>query len=99
MIQLQDKLYHKDCFKCAHCKQLLTGNWCKYEGNPYCNEDYQKLFLPKCAKCNNILTTAYVKCIGKCWHPECLTCFKCNKPVGQCFDIIDDNPYCTNCSH
>lgn len=45
--------YHKEHFTCAHCHQELgTKNFYERDDLPYCERDYQALFSPKCAACN-----------------------------------------------
>lgn len=45
--------YHKEHFTCAHCGQELgTRNFYERDNLPYCEKDYQSLFSPKCAACN-----------------------------------------------
>jgi hypothetical protein len=39
------ELYHRDCFKCSHCKSLIEEqNFVMHDGEPYLDGCYQKLF-------------------------------------------------------
>lgn len=50
------KLWHLSHFVCAHCKQELgTAIFYERDGQPYCVQDYQNLFLPKCADCGGVI--------------------------------------------
>jgi len=47
-----DKIWHVEHFVCAYCKrQLGTDIFYENDGLPYCELDYQEVFLPKCAEC------------------------------------------------
>ena len=44
--------WHEKCFKCTECKkQLSPNNFMEMNGLPYCEDDYHKLFSPKCHGC------------------------------------------------
>lgn len=53
MIAAMGKNYHDGCFKCIEChKPLSPNNYFERNGKgPYCEEDYHKLFSPKCTAC------------------------------------------------
>ena len=47
------QLWHPEHFVCAHCKEEIgTLNFFERNGLPYCEKDYQLIFSPKCAYCN-----------------------------------------------
>lgn len=51
-----DKIWHIEHFVCAHCKrQLGTDIFYENDGLPYCELDFQELFLPKCAECHGAI--------------------------------------------
>ena len=55
-----DKLWHVPHFLCAYCKRELgTSLFYEREGYPYCEADYQQLFLPKCAGCGGVITEVF----------------------------------------
>ncbi|KAF5734174.1 pollen-specific protein SF3-like [Tripterygium wilfordii] len=40
-----NKVYHKACFRCHHCKGTLKlSNYCSFEGVLYCKPHYDQLF-------------------------------------------------------
>ena len=50
------KLWHVQHFTCAHCKRDLgTSVFYERDGLAYCVDDYQNLFLPKCADCGGAI--------------------------------------------
>jgi paxillin len=47
------KDWHPHCFACHKCnKPLGPNNYLEKGGKPYCEDDYHRLFSPKCAACN-----------------------------------------------
>lgn len=47
------KVWHIEHFTCANCNLPLgTKNFYERDGEAYCEEDYHKIFAPKCAYCN-----------------------------------------------
>jgi len=47
------KTWHPEHFTCAHCRQELgSKSFYEREGQPYCEDDYHKLYSPRCAYCN-----------------------------------------------
>jgi len=57
-----DKIWHIEHFVCAHCKrQLGTDIFYENDGLPYCELDFQELFLPKCAECHGAIMEVRVQ--------------------------------------
>lgn len=45
--------WHPECFQCDKCHiPLSPDNFYEKNGRPYCENDYHKLFSPKCCACN-----------------------------------------------
>jgi len=72
-----EKIWHIEHFVCAYCKrQLGTDIFYESDGFPYCELDYQELFLPKCADCHaaifdvSVSTIVYgaINCAMFNWH-------------------------------
>lgn len=65
MINAMCKPWHPNHFTCTECSKVLTPeNFFEKNGLPYCEDDFHKLFSPKCAGCqrpikdvNTYLTT------------------------------------------
>jgi len=44
----EDKIFHKNCFKCAHCKNTIRlGNYASLDGKYYCKPHFKQLFALK----------------------------------------------------
>jgi len=47
-VSLENKIFHENCFKCAHCKKKLTpGTYTSIENSFYCKPHYHQLFAAK----------------------------------------------------
>eukprot|EP01013_Petalomonas_cantuscygni_P037693 TRINITY_DN68563_c0_g1_i1.p1 TRINITY_DN68563_c0_g1~~TRINITY_DN68563_c0_g1_i1.p1 ORF type:complete len:315 (-),score=39.09 TRINITY_DN68563_c0_g1_i1:1329-2273(-) len=76
-------VYHPECLKCAVCKELITAE-IVYDGVPF----HPKCIAPAdapCSGCGKVIETAdgkTVLAVGRRWHPGCLCCSHCSKPIG-----------------
>ncbi|XP_017460539.1 PREDICTED: paxillin-like, partial [Rhagoletis zephyria] len=94
--------YHPKCFKCTECtKPLNPYNFYEKNGLPYCEDDYHKLFSPKCAGCKEpIKDNNYIRAMGKDWHPNCFKCTQCKIPLDpENFYEKNGLPYCEKDYH
>jgi hypothetical protein len=91
------KIWHVQHFVCAYCKnQLGTNVFYEREGLPYCEADYQALFLPKCAHCHCTIVEKCVIAFGQSWHPEHFRCAACDAAFGDDkFYEKDGRAYCS----
>jgi len=47
-VSVDNKIFHENCFKCAHCKKKLTpGTYTAIESSFYCKPHYTQLFTAK----------------------------------------------------
>jgi hypothetical protein len=47
-ITADDKPYHKTCFRCLHCKRVLSlGNYASLKGDLYCKPHFLQIFKTK----------------------------------------------------
>jgi hypothetical protein len=45
MLKADDHIFHKSCFRCVHCKNVLKlGNYASLKGNYYCKPHFKQLF-------------------------------------------------------
>jgi len=90
------KTWHPEHFTCAHCRQELgSKSFYEREGQPYCEDDYHKLYSPRCAYCNGPILDKCVTALELNWHPEHFFCAHCGKQFGQDgFHEKDSKPYC-----
>ena len=90
-----DKFWHAQCFTCSTCGKQLAGAGAErtkffaetdHNGEQalFCEEDYNKLFRPRCKGCGKpILDSRALNALGGIWHRECLVCDHCNKPLAS----------------
>jgi len=44
-VRADDHVFHKSCFRCVHCKNVLRlGNYASLKGNYYCKPHFKQLF-------------------------------------------------------
>ena len=57
-MKAKDIMYHEEgCFVCVDCSlDLREVSVYSKEGALYCENDYKKKFVPKCAKCMEYIT-------------------------------------------
>ncbi|XP_054165589.1 zinc finger protein 808-like isoform X3 [Oppia nitens] len=94
--------WHPQCFQCTQCaKPLSPNNYYEKNGSPYCEDDFHKLFSPKCAGCQlPIKDGNFINAMGKPWHPQCFQCTQCAKPLSpNNFFEKNGKPYCENDFH
>lgn len=52
MVKAQGKPWHPEHFCCTECnKQLDPNKFWEKDGKPYCEDDFHRLFSPKCGGC------------------------------------------------
>lgn len=93
--------WHPEHFVCTTCKKPFAGSrFYERDGKPYCKDDYQQRFSPRCAGCEQPITGRYTTALGKTWHPEHFVCTTCKKPfAGSRFYERDGKPYCEHDYH
>jgi len=71
------KTWHPPCFKCTECrKQLAPDRFFEKNGKPYCEDDFHKLFSPKCAGCHKPIKDVY----DLLYQRQSINHFLTNKP-------------------
>jgi hypothetical protein len=75
------KKYHDGHLVCHHCeKPFDVGDTiCQKDNEPYCKQDYLKLFCDNCADCGEPIVGAHQKAFDKKWHKGHVRCFECKK--------------------
>ncbi|CAF0813109.1 unnamed protein product [Adineta steineri] len=93
-----EKTWHPECFTCTACKKSIgTGSFHVEEGEPYCIEDYRRMFQAKCTSCDFPIEPGdkYLEAMGGTYHVECFNCSMCQVNLnGQPFVVKNDRPYC-----
>jgi len=96
VVHAMGKAWHEEHFACVNCRVSLgTGDYFDPNGQPHCESCYQKLHVPTCAQCNQLITDRAVKAFGKAWHPHHFVCCKCQTPLeNKQFFEESGQPYC-----
>ena len=65
-ITAMGKPWHPECFTCTICvKPLTPESYKEHAGKPYCEDDYHKLFSPKCGGCALPITDVSITSSGQ----------------------------------
>ncbi|CAF1236050.1 unnamed protein product [Adineta steineri] len=93
-----EQTWHPECFLCTACKKSIgTGSFHVEEGQPYCTEDYRRMFQAKCTSCEFPIEPGdkYLEALGGTYHVECFNCSSCQTSLdGQPFVVKNNKPYC-----
>ncbi|XP_051930803.1 leupaxin isoform X1 [Hippocampus zosterae] len=89
--------WHPQHFACAVCKtELSTTGYFERDGRPYCKEDYEQLFAPRCAYCKGPIVQNILTALDQTWHPDHFFCAHCGNFFGDDgFLEKDGKPYCS----
>ncbi|OTF77014.1 paxillin-like protein [Euroglyphus maynei] len=88
--------WHPEHFVCVKCQQQLgDGTFFERDGVAYCEQDYHRLFSPKCHDCNKPIYDRCITALDKTWHPEHFCCAHCGKNFGdEGYHEKAGNAYC-----
>jgi hypothetical protein len=92
------KWHPEKCFVCCTCKGELEGSFfVSSKGLPECAPCVEGA-RDKCGKCENPVSGAYIKALGKTWEPDCFRCFgPGNELINGPFYVVSGNPVCIEC--
>ncbi|OAJ42864.1 hypothetical protein BDEG_26264 [Batrachochytrium dendrobatidis JEL423] len=93
-IRKDDKPYCKVCPIDSTKKksQALQKNT---KGKLFCMADYEKNMAQICYACRKPIVGRSTSAIGKIYHPEHFSCWKCEKPFdGAPYFELNSQPYC-----
>ncbi|GMT01885.1 hypothetical protein PENTCL1PPCAC_24059, partial [Pristionchus entomophagus] len=80
-----DMQYHAACLKCAQCHCYLNETVTAYvrNGQTYCREDYERLFMAKCSRCARHLSNAdlVMRAAHHVFHVDCFKCAACERQL------------------
>lgn len=96
-IKALDRVWHPNHFFCSHCgcKFDCDQPFYEYDGKPYCEEDYSRLFGKICRYCNEIITNEYIEAMDMFWHVQCFNCEVCKESLnGKTYFCLDGVLYC-----
>lgn len=96
-IKALNKVWHQNHFFCSHCGCEFDENlpFVEYDGKPYCEEDYNKLFGTICRFCNEIISDEYVEAMDMFWHSHCFNCQVCKESLlNKVYYCVEGMLYC-----
>ncbi|XP_054988150.1 four and a half LIM domains protein 1-like [Sorex araneus] len=92
-------VWHKDCFTCSNCHQVIgIGSFFPRGNEYYCVSCHEAKFAKHCTKCGKAITNGGVTYQDQPWHSECFVCAHCFKELaGERFTTVEDRYYCVDC--
>lgn len=98
-VNAESKTWHHDCFRCAQCFcPLLNKTHFLVDGRNYCEYDFKTLYAPSCARCGEFVVGRVIVAANQKWHPDCLRCDRCEKPLdNEGVWHNDGQTFCYNC--
>ena len=109
-VRALNRAYHPGCFACSFCNKPLSAStrFRQNHGRPFCDACYASQIAPRCARCQQPVTDLVVTAMDRHWHRECLTCFRCKRPLCDSttgaqssqfylYDRHPDRPFCERC--
>uniref|UniRef100_F1KTY4 PDZ and LIM domain protein Zasp n=2 Tax=Ascaris TaxID=6251 RepID=F1KTY4_ASCSU len=86
---------HFVCANKACNRRLLDIGFVEDKGQKYCEQCFENLIAPHCAKCSRPITADCLNALQKQWHPQCFVCAHCHKPFGNSAFFLEQGlPYC-----
>ncbi|XP_075034803.1 transforming growth factor beta-1-induced transcript 1 protein-like isoform X4 [Mixophyes fleayi] len=106
------RTWHPEHFCCKICRKQIgeegsSSGQCapalgfhEKEGEPYCSDDYFRLFGAVCAGCSDPVKESYISALNGLWHPQCFVCHVCHTPfLNGSFFENDGLPLCETHYH
>lgn len=93
--------WHPEHFCCKVCrKHIGEEGFHEKEGEPYCSDDYFRLFGAVCSGCSEPVKESYISALNGLWHPQCFVCHVCHTPfLNGSFFENDGLPLCETHYH
>lgn len=96
------RTYHPQHFTCAHCDCTLGERpFFERDGKVYCEPDYEQLFAPRCAFCQQAIISGQqcVTALDQHYHAEHFFCADCGVTFDQerGYHAHEQRPYCSDC--
>eukprot|EP00127_Corallochytrium_limacisporum_P006057 Clim_evm6s218 gene=Clim_evmTU6s218 len=97
-VELNQRTWHKDCFKCNECTQdLQGGSPFEHDGKLYCESDFMGKYGKRCKACSKFITGDVMNAMNRFfYHPECFKCARCQKTIktGETFALKGNDLLC-----
>ncbi len=86
MIMYKEEQFHKECFVCHNCSNLLEcGLFKVHEDRRFCYPCFALLFSPRCTKCKEPIKEEEGGAMhdGLPYHKQCLLCAECGSDLAD----------------
>jgi len=96
-MEVDNQLWHKDCFVCVLCRTPLKKFFEK-DSLFYCATCVNGKTPKMCCKCSKPIEVGKAKkALGKSWHESCYVCHNCGGQLEKNHKDKNGFPYCSNC--
>ncbi|XP_037872316.1 LIM domain kinase 1 isoform X2 [Bombyx mori] len=92
--------WHKDCFRCSVCDDLLSTWYFEKAGLLFCQKDYWAKYGESCQQCTQVITGPVMAAGEHRFHPECFACHSCAAHIedGESYALLERSIlYCGKC--
>jgi len=98
-VNVKEKKYHPECFKCNTCNSELAGKpFIEKDGAFFCQECFSENFGKTCAHCEQKITGPFIEALGQTWCPDHFVCSGCGGGFkDDQFRKHQDRPWCEDC--
>ncbi|XP_068100248.1 transforming growth factor beta-1-induced transcript 1 protein [Hyperolius riggenbachi] len=95
------RTWHPEHFLCKVCRKPIgEEGFHEKDGDPYCSDDYFRLFGAVCAGCSQPVKESYISALNGLWHPQCFVCNVCHTPfISGSFFENEGVPLCETHYH
>ena len=93
VLRVGEESLHRECLRCAACRQLLDVSCFSKFGQYYCRQDYYRMFGPRCGACHVVFyEREKVRSIeGARFHLDCFSCSRCGLALEKGMKVALDH--------
>ncbi|ORY98147.1 hypothetical protein BCR43DRAFT_262360 [Syncephalastrum racemosum] len=91
--------FHFDCLRCTACHDHFPNLAFVRDGQGIFHPECRPKREPQCVRCHKAIAGKILTFDNRLFHPECFTCFKCDKvlPSSQPFYDVHGQAHCDAC--
>lgn len=100
-VNAMGKTFHAEHFVCVECGHGFgPEGYHEKDGQPYCRNDFFRLFAPKCQACTKPVHSKFLTAMNAVWHADCFACQDCHKLFNNgIYFELDSVPLCEQHYH